>query len=259
MNKTVIQSLSRAIAILNCFGDAEELGITEISKKAGLHKSTAFNLVTTLELHGFLEQNERTGKYCLGNELFRLGTRVKSDLRTLARPYLEALVGRFKETVNLVTRDGTSVVYLEKIESPHSMRISTAVGGRVPLNVTAVGKAILAGLPDAELMPLLEQLTYEKRTPQTIGTPEKLLEHIGRVRQDGYAEDSEELEIGLMCVAAPIANHTGKAFAAISVSGPASRMSESLRQEIGTTLVGMTRELSRKLGCSVPNGVLQRS
>lgn len=248
MSNTVIQSVLRAVDILKCFENAEELGVTEISNEIGLHKATAFNIISTLERCRYLEKSETSGKYRLGIELFRIGTKVNSNLRKLALPYLEMLVSQFKETVNLVIRDKDCVIYLEKVESPHSMRISTMVGGRLPVNATAVGKAILSGYPDDELLEIISGLSFAKFTENTIADKEKLLEYIKEVRLRGYSEDFEELETGLTCVAAPIFNHGGKAFAAISVSGPTSRMNEELRNKIGEVLVALTKEISEKLG-----------
>ncbi len=248
MNNTVIQSLVRAIDIIRCFEDAEELGVTEISKKTALHKSTVFNIISTLERHSYLEKSEATGKYRLGLELFRMGTKVKFDLRQIVQPYLEELVAQFKETVNLMTMEGNNVIYLEKIESPHSMRISTAVGGRLPVNATAGGKAILSALPDNKLQAITAALPAIQFTANTICNKEQLLANIKGVRINGYAEDIEELEIGLTCVAAPIFDHAGTAIAAISISGPASRMHEEIRQKVGKSLVETTTQISHKLG-----------
>jgi len=248
MGNAIIQALVRAIDVLNCFEDAEELGVTEISNRIKLHKSTTFNIISTLEHCRYLEKNDNTGKYRLGIELFRMGTKVKYDLRKIIVPYLEKLLSQFKETANLVVRDGDYVIYLEKIESPHSMRISTAAGSRLPVNTTAVGKAILSGLPDEELHAIINGIPLVKFTDYTICDQNTLLENIKRVRISGYAEDFEELEIGLTCVAAPIFNHTGKAFAAISISGPTSRMQEEIRNEMGKSLVEITQEISKMLG-----------
>ena len=248
MNNTIIQSLVRAFEILKCFEHTEELGVTEISNRVGLHKSTTFNIISTLERYRYLEKNEISGKYRLGLELFRLGSFVKYDLRKIAMPYFENLVVQFKETVNLVVRDDIHVIYLEKIESPHSIRISTVVGGRLPINATAVGKAILSGLPDSELHEVINRLTYKKFTENTICDKSALMEQINNIRLTGYAEDCEELEIGLVCVASPIFNQDGNAFAAISVSGPTLRMNTQLRKEIGQALVSITKEISQKLG-----------
>ena len=243
-----IQSVNRAIQILKCFENSEELGVTEISKIMSLHKSTVFGLISTLEMNRLLEKNEATGKYRLGLELFRLGTKVNSSLRKITVPYLEKLVNKFQETVNLVVMDNLSVVYLEKVEGGHSMRTSTATGKRFPVNCTAVGKSILAGISEEELNEKLDRIEFVKCTENTICDREKFEKQIEIAKKRGYSEDFEELEVGLVCVAAPIYNYIGSAFAAISVSGPKHRMDEDFRREISGILVEYTMEISRKLG-----------
>ncbi|AOT68696.1 IclR family transcriptional regulator [Geosporobacter ferrireducens] len=247
-NDKMIQSVGRAIQILKCFENHEELGVTEVSKIMELHKSTTFGLIATLEAYRLLEKNEETGKYRLGLELFRLGTKVNSNLRRIAIPYLERLVSMYGETVNLVAMDDTSVIYLEKVESSHSMRICTMVGGRLPLYCTAVGKSILASLPKDEADAIIERMNFKKFTENTLCDRERLLKYLEDTKGNGYAEESEEFEMGLSCIAAPIFNHFGKAFAAISVSGPASRMTEEFRKKISASLIEFTQEVSRKMG-----------
>jgi len=247
---TVVQSVSRAIQIIRCFEDNEELGVTEISKIIGLHKSTTFGLISTLEANKLLEKSESTGKYRLGLELFRLGTKVNSTLRHIAIPYLERLVGMYQETVNLVVMDDLCVIYLEKVESTRSMRISTMVGGRLPLYCTAVGKAIMANLTFEELNGKLDRMEFKRYTDKTLYDKKSIIESLEKIRNAGYAEESEELEVGLSCVAAPIYNHFNIPFAAISLSGPTFRMNEGFRREIGLTLIRYTREISTKLGYS---------
>jgi IclR family KDG regulon transcriptional repressor len=234
-SNSYIQSVSRAIEILKLFETNEELGVTEISKGVGLHKSTAFGLVTTLELHHFLEKNESNDKYKLGVEIFKIGTKVNSGLRHITYPYLEKIVGMYQETVNLVVLESHSVVYLEKVESSHSMRISTAIGETRQLYCTAVGKALLSCMSEKQIQEYLDSIVLIKHTPNTIVDQNKLLNLLLEYRQLGYAMETEELERGLSCVAAPIFNHVGKAFAAISVSGPTSRMEESFRNKIAAT------------------------
>lgn len=243
-----IQSVNRAIQILKCFENNEELGVTEISKLMELHKSTVFGLISTLEMNGLLEKNDSTGKYRLGLELFRLGTKVNSNLRKIAVPYLEKLVAEFEETVNLVVMDNLSVVYLEKVEGKHSMRTSTAVGKRFPLYCTAVGKSILSGISDVELKDKLDRMDFVKCTDKSICNKNDLVKAVEDTKNKGYAEDFEEMEIGLVCVAAPIYNHLGTAFAAISVSGPSFRMTGNLRKEISEALVRYSMDISRRLG-----------
>lgn len=245
-----IQSVNRAVQIIRCFENNEELGVTEISKMLELHKSTAFGLISTLEANKLLEKNTYTGKYRLGLELFRLGTKVNSALRHISMPYLEKLVKMYQETVNLVSWDDLSVIYLEKVESPRSMRISTMVGGRLPLYCTAVGKAIMSGLPGEELNSILDRIEFKKYTDNTLCSVKSILEYLEKAKANGYAEESEELEIGLSCVAAPIYNHFGIPIAAVSLSGPSFRLNESFRKEISAELIRYTQEISGKLGYS---------
>nr|HQI16340.1 IclR family transcriptional regulator [Bacillota bacterium] len=214
----------------------------------GLHKSTAFGLISTLEANKLLEKNDNTGKYRLGLELFRLGTKVNSTLRHIAVPYLEQLVRMYQETVNLVVVDDLYVIYLEKVESTRSMRISTMVGGRLPMYCTAVGKAIMSNLHAGELESKLDRMEFIKHTDKTICDKRSLMESLEIDRRNGYSEDNEELEIGLICIAAPIYNHFNIPFAAISLSGPTSRMNKSFRREIARTLIEYTQEISMKLG-----------
>ena len=253
MSNTVIQSIVRAIDILNCFEDSDELGVTEISNKTGLHRSTTFNIISTLERCRYLEKDEATSKYRLGIELFRMGNKVNNGLRKTVYPYLEKLMLLYKETVNFDMLVGENVVYMERIESPHSMRIGTVVGGKMPIYASAVGKAILSGLSDKEIYEIVNKLNFVKLTDNTILDKAEFLKSIDEVKHAGYAEDSEELEIGLTCVAAPIFNHTGKPSFAIGVSGPTSRMTAELRKEIGMTLVMMSKEISYKLGYKPSN------
>jgi len=246
--KNSIQSVSRAIEILKLFENNEELGVTEISKGAGLHKSTAFGLISTLEMHNMLEKNDITDKYRLGVEVFRLGTKVNSGLRHMSYPYLEKIVELYAETVNLVVLEYPNVVYMEKVESSHSMRISTAIGETRPLYCTAVGKILLAHMSDDQVSQYLASVQLKRYTVNTIVDPIVLLERLASAKAAGYAFESEELETGLSCVAAPIFNHIGKAFAAISVSGPSSRMDEMQRSQIAHTLSRFAVEISGKLG-----------
>ncbi|MBQ1281776.1 MAG: IclR family transcriptional regulator [Oscillospiraceae bacterium] len=222
----MIQSVDRAVQILRCFDGQELLGITELATTTNLNKSTAFGLVTTLTELGLLEQDTATGRYRLGLELFRLGSLVNADTRRLVMPSLEALTAELEETVNFVRPDGGDVVYLVKKESPHSMRICTRTGQRLPMYCSAVGKVILAGLPAEEREEILRGFDYHAYTEFTRTTAETLRQDLADALRDGYALDREELEYGLICIAVPIRNRSGRPIAAISCSGPKVRMTE---------------------------------
>ena len=232
----MIQSVERTVQILRCFEEQELLGVTEIAAKTNLNKSTAFGLVTTLTETGLLEQDPVTGRYRLGLELFRLGNCVNADTRRLVMPALDALTEELEETVNFVRPEGGDVIYLIKKESPHSMRICTRTGQRLPMYCSAVGKVILALLPEGEQERIIRKFVFEPRTKNTIVTAEELRRELQRIRQDGYATDREELEYGLICVAVPVLDRTGRPVAAISCSGPQIRMTEEKIPQIRRAL-----------------------
>ena len=221
----MIQSIERVANILNCFDQDSKLGITQISKKVGLTKSTTFGIVSTLTKLGFLEQEKSSGLYMLGLELFRLGNKVDAEGRNVISRELESLVDNLGETINYVRRQGNNVIYIAKKESPHSMRISTTVGMSLPMYCTGVGKAILAYLPQEEQDAVISETDFCTLTDNTHVSEATLRSELKKIRSQGFALDSEEMEYGLTCVAVPILNPQSYPIAAISCSGPSVRMS----------------------------------
>lgn len=227
----MIQSVERAVRILQCFEDQDQLGITQIAKKAELTKSTAFGLVSTLVETGLLEQDPGTSQYRLGLELFRLGNRVDADGRQRIISELTVLCETLGETVNYMRPEGSDIVYLVKKETSHSMRICTTIGQRLPMYCTAGGKAIMAYLPEKQREEILQSFRFSAFTENTLITAEDLRRELVTARAEGCAYDREELELGLTCIAAPILNRFGYPIAAVSCSGPTTRMTpEKLRQ-----------------------------
>lgn len=227
-----IQSVARALSVLECFAGHTELRLTEISSMIGLNKSTTYGLVRTLEAYDFLEQNQDTGKYRLGMTIFRLGNNIETPLRSLARISLGTLVQEFGETANLSVRSGDNNIYLEKLESPFSMRISTSTGQLFPLYLTAMGKCMLAYLPDDEVNDILSRAHYVQYTKNSLMSSEEVIRELKDIRIKGYAIDNEEREFGLICVAVPVFNKQNELIAALSVSGPAQRMPAEKVNEI---------------------------
>ena len=246
-DKTTVQSVDRAIAILRCFEQGDKLGITEISRRLGLHKSTVFGLVNTLTANRLLEKAPDSDKYRLGIELFRLGSNAQSSVREIAAPHVKRLMEATGETANLVLPDSGYVVYIDKRESPHSMRICTNVGLRLPMYCTAVGKAILAFMGEDERCIIVGDMVLTARTENTITSREELLAQLVKIRSDGYAIDDEELEYGLICIAMPILSKMGEPIAAISVSGPKLRMTEEKISEVHAELTKHSHEISRAI------------
>lgn len=243
-----IQSINRAIQILHCFSDNARLTLTEICQEVGLHKSTVYGIVTTLKNNDFLEKDEETGVYRLGVGLYKLASHVNVDLRTISIPLVHELCSETGETVNLVVPDENYIIYIEKCESRHSMRISTSIGTRLPMYCTAVGKAIMAFLPDPDAVShILDQTRLTAVTRNTLTSKDAILQELGEIRQRGYAIDREELEYGLVCIAAPIMNAIGEPIAAISCSGPLQRMTEGNISRISEEVTRCALKISSKI------------
>ncbi|MBC7223827.1 MAG: IclR family transcriptional regulator [Anaerolineae bacterium] len=245
-----IQSVDRAIALLERLADrGGSASLSDLARDVGLSRSTVHGLLSTLRARGLVVQ-EGNGHYALGIKLFELGSAAVSrlDLRTAAGPILQHLVDQFQETVHLVVGDGLDVVYIDKRESPRSMRIVSQVGRRLPAYCTAVGKAMLALKPEEELDRLLEGATLRAWTPNTITDKETLRTHLREVRQRGYALDNEEIFEGLCCVGAPIRDHLGQVVAALSVAGPSVRMGPERKEEIIPAVMEAAAEISHRLG-----------
>lgn len=245
-----IQSVERALGILECFtGREQELGITEIAGRMGLGKSTAYGLVNTLLVTGYLEQDPESKKYCLGLKLFEMGNIVQQrmDVRRAAGAYLGLLSEETGLTVHMaVYRDG-KVIYIDKVDAPDSRIIYSQVGKIAPVYCTGIGKAILAWLPEKERQWLLAG-ERKAMTPHTIVEREKLEEELAKIRRDGYSVDREELEIGLRCVGAPIFDAAGRPVAAISASGTAGKLSKEREKDIQSRVCEIALAISAKMG-----------
>ena len=246
-----IQSVARAIGILQYIADNENVAsLTAISKGLDLSKSTVHGLIATLEQQGYVYQNQTTGLYKLGLKLFELGQVVYKDmdLRTIAKPYLYDLVRSFEETVHIAVLSDGEIVYIEKVDSPHSYRIHTTVGSKNPAHCTSVGKALLAGLSEKQLEQILSKSGLRRFTDKTITEQSDLKKELELIRRCGYATDDEEIEVGLRCVAAPIKNHQGEFTAAISVAGPTIRMTDERMAEIAKGAIKVANQISFQFG-----------
>lgn len=247
----VVQSVMRAIDILESFDSGSaELGVSDISRAVGLHKSTVYGLLNTLAQRGYVDQDPASGKYRLGIKLFEMGCRVtdRMDLQTQAVPVLEDLVSKFQETVHLVVRDGRDVVYVAKRECARSVRIASSVGRRLPCYCTGVGKAMLSELSEEELDALYKGRELRAFTRNTITDLDRLKQELRAIRERGYSFDMEEFDVGVRCVAAAVKDHTGRVVGALSIAGPASRMTQERMSEMAVAVKQAARYLSRQLG-----------
>jgi IclR family KDG regulon transcriptional repressor len=243
--------LDRALAILEVLSaEGPDLSLGEISDKLELHKSTAHRLLMVLERHKFIERNSVSGRYRLGLKLFELGTKAVSqlDLRERARPFLETLVLETSETVHLCVLDDSEVVYLDKIEPERSVRMATSVGRRNPMHCTAVGKAIMAYLPEGEVEAIVRRQGMKTMTANTITNFLELKKELSVIRERGYSIDDEEIEEGVRCVGCVVRNFSGEPLAAISVSGPAFRVTQEKVASLAVPVMAAAHGLSSELG-----------
>ena len=248
----LIQSIERAAAVMRCFTEAQpELGVTELSRHLGLHKSTVSRILSTLQHEGFVSQNPTTGKYRLGVGLISLaGVALgRVDVRGAAFPHLDALVEKTQESADVSVLDGGACVNVLHKPSPRPLHYAMWIGRRRPLHCTASGKVLLAWLPAAEQARLLPgQLV--RHTPATIDSAARLAEELAGVATQGYALSLEEYEEGYNAIAAPICNHDGRVVGALSVSGPAFRLSEETLREFVAPLLATAALISGEMGYS---------
>lgn len=246
-----VQVLDRALAALEILANRDgECSLVDLCTEMKLHKSTVHRLAMVLEQHRLVDKNPDTGRYRLGLRLFEFGSKAIAalDLRGRARPYLDRLQRQFGETVFFCILDDGQVFYMEKVESQQSVRTACTVGSRAPAYCTAVGKAMLAELPEQEVGAVVRRWGLKAVTANTITTATRLKAELRAVRSRGYAIDDEEKEVGLRCVSAAVRGHSGKLFAAMSVSGPAFRVTKERIPEIGQAVMHAANELSAELG-----------
>lgn len=247
-----VQSVERALDILELLSQYEKgLSIKEISIKSELHKSTVHRLLGTLIEKGYVSQDKLTSHYYVTLKLYRLGSRrvENTDLIQICKPYLQKLGQLTGEVVHLVLREDIHVVYVDKVESTQTIRMHSRIGNRNPLYSTGVGKAILATLPEEEVLDVWSRSEISKLTPYTITDQAHLDQELKTISKEGYAKDNEENELGVRCVAAAILNKDGVGDAAISISAPLQRMSEEKVSQYALYLKETCGEISRLLGC----------
>jgi len=243
-----VQSVDRALTILEALARSGEAGVTELAADLGVHKSTAFRLVATLEAHGLVEQTEDRGKYRLGVGLLRLAgaTTSRLDVVQEARPLCRKLASDTGETVNIAVLADRSALYLDQASGSSALQTHNWVGQHIPLHATSNGKVLLCGLEPERLEALLGALPAY--TDMTITKKSALRAELGKVREQGYALAVDELEIGLTAAAAPIHNNHGDVIASMSVSGPTFRLGEDKIERVVKLLVTAADEVSHRLG-----------
>ena len=244
-----VQSVDRAITVMEFLSRRGWSGVTEVSRELDIHKSTAYRLLATLRDRGLVEQDAATEKYRLGFGLVVLARAVSADLDILrcAKPLCERLSERTGETVTVAVLDGDDAVVIHQSLSRASALSVDWTGRHTPLHATAAGKVFLLYMPEDQRLRVLEG-PLERFTGNTIVDPAGLTDHVGEIRDAGYGYTVEELEIGLNAVGAPIRGADGAVVGAVSVSGPAFRLPTDALPEIGELSKRAATEISRCLG-----------
>ena len=245
-----IAVLTKALDLIDLLEAHEALTLTELSGRAGINKATALRVLANLEERGYVEREAGTGRYRLGFRLLQLGARLTEglDLRTVARPVLKRLHAEFDETVNLAVAAADGIVYIDILQSARGLRMAAMVGSRDDFHSSALGKAIMAQWPAAAVDEFLCRRPPVRKTPKTIVEPGPLTRELALARERGYAVDDEENELGARCVGAPVVDHRGSVVGAISLSGPASRLTPDRIEGLATRLVEASREISARMG-----------
>ncbi|HEX3782822.1 MAG TPA: IclR family transcriptional regulator [Pseudonocardiaceae bacterium] len=245
----LVQSVDRAVAVLELLASRGPVGITEIAGELGVHKSTASRLVSVLEGRGLVEQLGQRGKYVIGFGVVRLaGAAIgRLDLATLGLPICQGLADQLGETVNIAVIDDAVAVNITQARGAAAVSAQNWIGQRTPLHATSSGKVLLANLEPARRKEIVNGVLAEY-TPDTVTDPVALNAELDEVVALGYATTFEELEIGLHAVAAPIIGAGGRVVAAMSASGPAYRLPRSQISSITVDLIAAATDLSAQLG-----------
>jgi len=247
-----IQSLDRAfdiIEILSC--NPEGLHLMEVTHQTGLNKSTVHRMLSSLSMLGYVKKDQGTGRYYLTLKLFELSGRIVDGIDVLraAKTPLATLRGVAQEAIHLVVQEGNDIVYIHKVESPSSsFRMVSRLGMRRPMYCTAVGKSILAMMKDEKVARIWEDSDIRAYTANTLVRLKDLMEELRQIREQGYALDNEENELGMRCIAAAILDYTGQSRAAFSVSGPTMRMTDARIVELVPEVLSTSALISSELG-----------
>ena len=250
--RETVQSVDRAVTILELLAQRGTLGVTQLARDIGVHKSTASRLVAALERRGLVEQVEERGTYRIGVGILRLAgaTSARLDLVQQARPILRQLATATGDTVNLVTLDGGTALYIDQITGSSTNSSYNWVGQRIPIHATSNGKVLVSELGEPELTRTLGEL--KSYTERTITDRAVLDKQLAQIRSDGFAVARDELDVGLTAIAAPIRNTHGEVVASLSISGPSFRLTDDELSRLAPHVQQAAEAVSTRLGWLLP-------
>lgn len=247
-----VQSLTRGLKLLEFIAEAHgNVALTDLAQQAGLPNSTTHRLLTTMQQQGFVRQVGDLGLWTMGAHAFVVGSSFlqSRNLLAMVHPTLRRLMEESGETVNLAVMDKAEdqAVIIDQVQCTALMRMSAPIGGKLPMHASGAGKAFLASMPDDQVTKLLHKKGMHTYTPYTL-TPHNLKEGLALIRKQGFSFDDEEHALGLRCIAACIFDEHREAFAAISISGPVSRITDDRVTEVGALVIHAAKEISLEYG-----------
>lgn len=226
-NGQIVRVVDKAFTTLQVLSQADrDMDLAGLAGETGMPKSTLVRLLHTMKLHNVVQQDSKTRRYRLGWALIHLGKAAEHqfDLERIVRPYLDQLSKETSETASFATLEGTRAVYLAQVLTNSIIRGVPPIGAELPLHCTAVGKVLLTSFSDEQIEKLVAEHGLPRLTENTIDNTEQLRREVALIAERGYALDNEEAERGGRCIAAPICDDTGKVIAALSITGPTSRI-----------------------------------
>lgn len=244
------QAVVRALSILKCFDDERPLWtLADLSRTLNLNKTTAFRLLSALESEGFIRRDSNADTYALGSEMVMLGARAMRSysLRDVCKPELKSLAENSRETATLEILTGKDVLILDEVRGSHLIGTVQSIGTRWPAFATSTGKSMLAYLSPEQLSAILKG-SLPQYTPKTVTDIDRLRKEFAEVKRRGYAIADEALELGFRAVGSPLFQHDGEVVGAISVGGPASRMTLERLPEFGKLVSRLAQQVSTRLG-----------
>ncbi|MGH9701477.1 MAG: IclR family transcriptional regulator [Candidatus Acidiferrales bacterium] len=254
-----IRAIERTLRVVESFETDQELSLTELTARAHMVKSSVFRILFTLKRLAYVEKTP-SGKYFITQRFGQLTqngrAQAPAEISSLVQPFMQDLLHRYTETVNFGVLDGDKVLYIKVLESPHAFRMTAQAGITSPLHSTALGKCLICQHSRSEVERLIGKKPLQRFTTRTICDRSLFIREIERVRKRGYAVDDMEDSLGARCLGVPILDSRGKVTAALSISGPGSRINRARAREILDALLTVSQQISKLMGFTSDQNLL---
>ena len=255
LESKTVQSLDKALIILKAVSDGDGLSLTDIATMTDITSPTVYRALSTMQQHGIVHFEEAAQLWSIGSGAFRIGNSFlrKANIIEQSRPVMQQLMRDTKETSNLGMVDDRDVIFLSQVETHEPIRAFHRPGSKGAVYASGIGKILFAYMDDDAARRMLSRTQIQQFTDKTITDIDALIAHKAEMREAGYSYDNEERTLGMRCIAAPIFNSYGEAVAAISVSGPTSRMTDDSVDEIARTVKQSAATITDSIGGHMPS------